>query len=88
MLDATGDEAYLARLEGPLCAVVGFAPDIAFYMSGADPYRGDHLVLSRCLRVGIPVVVTLAGGYATALEETVEIHCTTIRTAARLLREA
>jgi len=38
--------------------------------------------------VGIPVVVTLAGGYATALEETVEIHCTTIRTAARLLREA
>jgi len=104
LLDATGDEAYLARLEEPLCAVVGFAPAIAFYVSGADPYRGDrlgrlgltreglarrdHLVLSRCLRVGIPVVVTLAGGYATALEETVEIHCTTIRTAARLLREA
>lgn len=40
LLDATGDEAYLARLEGPLCAVVGFAPDIAFYVSGADPYRG------------------------------------------------
>ena len=104
MLDATGDEAYLARLEGPLCAVVGFAPDIAFYVSGADPYLGDrlgrlrltreglarrdHLVLSCCVRAGIPVVVTLAGGYATALEETVEIHCTTVRTAAQLFKEA
>jgi len=102
--DGTGDAAYLHRLEVPLRAAAAFAPDIAFYVSGADPYQGDrlgrlgltreglarrdHLVLSRCLRVGIPVVVTLAGGYATALEETVEIHCTTIRTAARLLREA
>jgi acetoin utilization deacetylase AcuC-like enzyme len=102
--DGTGDETYLARLEAPLRGASSFAPDIAFYVSGADPYRGDrlgrlgltreglarrdHLVLSRCLQAGIPVVVTLAGGYATALEETVEIHCTTIRTAARLLREA
>ncbi len=102
--DGTGDEAYLERLGGPLCAVAAFAPDIVFYVSGADPYRGDrlgrlglsreglarrdHLVLSRCLRAGIPVVVTLAGGYAAALDETVEIHCATVRTAAQLFREA
>ncbi|MBI3080007.1 MAG: histone deacetylase [candidate division NC10 bacterium] len=102
--DGTGDEAYLARLEAPLRAVAAFAPDIAFYVSGADPYRGDrlgrlglsreglarrdHLVLSRCLRAGIPVVVTLAGGYAATLDETVEIHCATVRTAAQLFREA
>ena len=102
--DGTGDEAYLARLEGPLRAVVAFAPDIAFYVSGADPYRGDrlgrlgltreglarrdHLVLSRCLQARLPVVVTLAGGYAANLAETVEIHCATVRTAARLFREA
>lgn len=102
--DGTGDEAYLERLGGPLRAVAAFAPDIAFYVSGADPYRGDrlgrlglsreglahrdHLVLSRCLRAGIPVVVTLAGGYAAALDETVEIHCATVRTAVRPFREA
>ena len=102
--DGTGDEAYLARLEGPLHAVAAFAPDIAFYVSGADPYRGDRmgrlgltreglarrdrLVLSRCLRAGLPVVVTLAGGYAADLDETVEIHYATVRTAARLFREA
>lgn len=102
--DGTGDEAYLERLKGPLRAAAGFAPDIAFYVSGADPYRGDRLgrlgltreglarrdelVLSRCVRAGIPVVVTLAGGYAAILDDTVEIHCTTVRTAARLFREA
>ncbi|MCI0370450.1 MAG: histone deacetylase [candidate division NC10 bacterium] len=101
--DGTGDEAYLARLEAPLRAAVAFGPNIAFYVSGADPYRGDRLgrlgltreslarrdclVLSRCVRAGIPVVVTLAGGYAAALEETVEIHCATVRAAARLFRE-
>jgi acetoin utilization deacetylase AcuC-like enzyme len=100
--DGTGDEDYLARLEEPLRAAIAFAPDIAFYVSGADPYLGDRLgrlgltqgglarrddlVLSRCVLAGIPAVVTLAGGYAATLDETVEIHCTTVRTAARLFR--
>lgn len=102
--DGTGDEAYLARLEPPLRGAIAFAPDIAFYVSGADPYQGDRLgrlgltregltrrddlVLSCCVRAGIPVVVTLAGGYAATLDETVEIHCATVRTAARVFREA
>lgn len=101
--DGTSDEAYLARLEAPLRAAIAFAPDIAFYVSGADPYRGDrlgrlglsrdglarrdHLVISGSVRAGIPVVVTLAGGYAATLAETVEIHCTTVRTGARLFRD-
>lgn len=100
--DGTADEAYLARLDAPLRAATAFAPDIAFYVSGADPYRGDrlgrlglsrdgltrrdHLVISGCVQAGIPVVVTLAGGYAATLDDTVEIHCATVRTAARLFR--
>ncbi|HEV8662972.1 MAG TPA: histone deacetylase [Candidatus Methylomirabilis sp.] len=101
--DGTSDEAYLERLDGPLRAAAAFAPDLAFYVSGADPYRGDrlgrlglsrdglarrdHLVTSGCVRAGIPVVVTLAGGYAATLDETVEIHCTTVRTGARLFKD-
>ncbi|HEU5395404.1 MAG TPA: histone deacetylase [Candidatus Methylomirabilis sp.] len=101
--DGTSDEAYLERLDGPLRAAVAFAPDIAFYVSGADPYRGDrlgrlglsrdglarrdHLVISGCVRAGKPVAVTLAGGYAATLAETVQIHCTTVRTAAQHIRE-
>jgi acetoin utilization deacetylase AcuC-like enzyme len=74
-------------------------PDLAFYLAGADPYREDQLgglSLSReGLRrrdelifrltgmAGVPVAVTLAGGYARRFEDTVEIHCETVRAAHR-----
>jgi len=42
--DDTGDEAYLAALDGALERVVGdFRPDLAIYLAGADPYEGDRL---------------------------------------------
>jgi acetoin utilization deacetylase AcuC-like enzyme len=82
----------------------GHAPQLVMYLAGADPYRQDQLgglrlsmeglrerdriVLGGCRRRGIPVVVTLAGGYAARLEDTVEIHANTVREAARVARQS
>ncbi len=75
-------------------------PDLVYYLAGADPYRQDQLgglalsldglkrrdgfVLETVTREGIPVGVTLAGGYARDPDDTVEIHCNTVRAAAAL----
>jgi acetoin utilization deacetylase AcuC-like enzyme len=94
----TGDEAYLRALEGALdAALMWAAPDIAFYVAGADPWEGDRLgrlaltktglrardelVLTRLGSAGVPVVVTLAGGYAPDVADTVDIHAATIAAA-------
>jgi acetoin utilization deacetylase AcuC-like enzyme len=75
-------------------------PDFVFYLAGADPYEGDRLgrlkltieglrirdevVLSRCQQRGLPVAVTMSGGYATDVDAIVTIHANTIRTAAQI----
>lgn len=72
-------------------------PEIVFYLAGADPYESDQLgglgltreglrrrdeVVFDCLRAGgVPVAATLAGGYAVYPDDTVEIHCNTVRAA-------
>jgi acetoin utilization deacetylase AcuC-like enzyme len=74
-----------------------FLPDMIFYVGGADPFCEDQLgglsltknglierdrkVFEEARRVGIPVVTTLAGGYARRVEDTVRIHVNTIVTA-------
>lgn len=81
-----------------------FRPDIVLYVAGADPFEKDQLgsllltkeglrerdriVLEGARRLGIPVLVVLAGGYAADVEDTVEIHLNTIREAARAQRRA
>ncbi|TVR52190.1 MAG: histone deacetylase, partial [Gemmatimonadales bacterium] len=45
----------------------------------------DRLTLEMARRAGIPVAVTLAGGYALRQDDTVEIHCGTAREAARFV---
>lgn len=71
-----------------------FQPDLIFYIAGADPYREDQLgglaltieglrrrdalVFEYCRRHRVPVAVTLAGGYARRVEDTVRIHVNTI----------
>ena len=101
--DGTGDEDYLAKLEKHLIqAFHDFAPDLLFYVGGADPYREDQLgglaltidglkrrdllVYEHARRHGVPVAVTLAGGYARRLEDTVRIHINTILAAAEIAR--
>ncbi|MEJ7713881.1 MAG: hypothetical protein WKF84_29550 [Pyrinomonadaceae bacterium] len=93
--DGTGDEEYLQTLSEHLFAVFAHQPDILFYLAGADPYvndklgrlaltmqglrRRDELVLSQCRQQSIPIVTVLSGGYAADINDTVEIHCNTIR---------
>jgi acetoin utilization deacetylase AcuC-like enzyme len=92
--DAATDTLYLTALEGALPAVLASRPQVAFYLAGADPYeddqlggllltieglrRRDRLVFEACRDAHVPVVVTLAGGYARDLADTVRIHLGTI----------
>jgi acetoin utilization deacetylase AcuC-like enzyme len=76
--------------------------DLAIYLAGADPYHGDrlgrlalsmeglrrrdHWVLETCREQRLPVAVTMAGGYARAVEDIVAIHLQTVRVAADVVR--
>jgi acetoin utilization deacetylase AcuC-like enzyme len=71
-----------------------FSPEILFYVAGADPYREDQLgglaltmeglrlrddlVFDFARRHSVPAVITLAGGYARDVGDTVKIHVGTI----------
>jgi acetoin utilization deacetylase AcuC-like enzyme len=75
-------------------------PELVWYQAGVDPYRGDklgrlalsmdglrrrdHYVIATCRAAGIPLVITLGGGYAPHIQDIVEALCNTIRTACRL----
>jgi acetoin utilization deacetylase AcuC-like enzyme len=74
-------------------------PDFVFYLAGADPYEGDRLgrlrmtiaglrqrdeiVFEECRRRGLPVAVSMSGGYATDVAAIITIHANTICTANR-----
>ena len=74
-------------------------PDFAFYLAGADPYEGDRIgrlkltldglrardemVLRACAEAGLPVAITMSGGYANDINAIITIHANTIRTASR-----
>jgi len=76
-----------------------FAPELVVYQSGVDPWHGDRLgtlaltaegllhrdraVFSRCDAEGVPVVVTMGGGYAPAVEDIVALHTQTVLEALR-----
>lgn len=94
----TGDRGYLAALKDTVPLILRrAAPDLAFYVSGADPFVGDRLgrlalskqglaqrdrfVLDHCRERGIPVVVVMAGGYAEQIADVAEIHAATVRIA-------
>ncbi len=75
--------------------------DLAIFLAGADPFEDDKLgrlcvtkeglaerdrmVLQGCRERGVPVAVTMAGGYAKRIEDTVDIHFQTIDRAASML---
>ncbi len=74
-------------------------PDIVLYLAGADPHEGDKLgrlkltfdglarrdamVLDACREIGVPVCITIAGGYGANIDDTVQVHLNTVRIAAR-----
>jgi acetoin utilization deacetylase AcuC-like enzyme len=95
LADGTGDEEYLELLDKALAeAFRRFAPEMIFYIGGADPYREDQLgglwlsmrglqerdtlVFAEARLRGLPVAVAFAGGYARKTEDTVRIHANTI----------
>ena len=93
--DGTGDIEYLRTLRDALRTVFAWSPDIIFYLAGADPYVDDKLgrlslsleglrkrdyhVLSECYEREIPIATVMSGGYGKDINDTVEIHCNTIR---------
>ena len=76
-------------------------PDFVFYLAGADPFEGDRLgrlkltvdglrtrdemVFGTCSKRGLPVAVSMSGGYANDVDAIVTIHANTIRAAIRCL---
>jgi acetoin utilization deacetylase AcuC-like enzyme len=74
-------------------------PELAIYLAGADPFEGDSLgrlrlskagllardrmVFEACYAAGLPIAVTMAGGYGCRIEDTVDIHEQTVWLAAQ-----
>ena len=77
-------------------------PDLVVYLAGADPHKGDALgrlslsfaglarrdalVIESCRDVGLPIALTIAGGYGRQPDDTVRIHVETARIAAAAAR--
>lgn len=98
--EGTGDDDYLAAIEPVLERVVEFKPEIVFYQAGVDVLASDTLgklkprakgVRRRDERAilgmkgaGVPLVITIGGGYSKPIEPTAQAHAATFRTAADL----
>jgi acetoin utilization deacetylase AcuC-like enzyme len=75
-------------------------PDFLFYISGVDILESDRLgklnisregckrrdefVFELALRNGLPIVVSMGGGYSPRISDIVEAHCNTFRLAEKL----
>ncbi|WP_461113615.1 histone deacetylase family protein [Spirosoma jeollabukense] len=75
-------------------------PDFLFYVSGVDILASDRLgklsisregcrqrdvfVFEQAIKNGLPIAVSMGGGYSPRLTDIVEAHCNTFRTAADL----
>jgi acetoin utilization deacetylase AcuC-like enzyme len=89
--------------DGCEALIAGFRPQLVLYVAGADPYfedqlgglnltleglrERDRLVLELALEHRAAVAVTLAGGYALNLADTVTIHSNTARAARDVLQD-
>ena len=75
----------------------GGAPGLIFFLAGADPHEADRLgrlkltaaglaerdrrVFASALQCGVPVAVSMAGGYGRVIEDTVALQLNTLRLA-------
>jgi acetoin utilization deacetylase AcuC-like enzyme len=78
-------------------AIAASRPDALIYLAGADPFEGDRLghlklskvglrerdrrVLDTCRRLGLPLSISMAGGYAPDIDDIVDIHASTVESA-------
>lgn len=95
--DGAGDAGYLEVLEGALDSALAFEPDFVLYQAGVDVLAADRLgrlalspegvferdsrALTRFRRAGLPVALTLGGGYAEPIELSIQAHVGTYRAA-------
>lgn len=79
------------------------APDFLFYVSGVDILESDKLgklslsiqgckardefVFKTASEAGLPIVVTMGGGYSPRIADIVEAHCNTFRVAELMYRD-
>jgi len=95
---ATDDVYLPALEQGVWEALHRARADLAIYLAGADPFEGDRLgrlkvskgglarrdevVLSACSQQHLAVAVTMAGGYAHEVNDTVDVYFQAVHTAA------
>ena len=92
--DGCSDQPYLEALEKALQTLEGrVAPDLIFYLAGADPHEGDRLgrlklsfeglqtrdqmVLRWARDRRIPLAMAMAGGYGHEIASTVQVQINT-----------
>lgn len=96
---ATDDEYLAALEPGVRQAIERARADLAIYLAGSDPFHDDRfgklgltkaglaardeIVFGLCRAAGLPVAVTMAGGYARTITDAVDIHFATVETALR-----
>ncbi len=99
---ADDEEFLSALQAGLEAALDAAETQLVIYLAGADPFeddrlgrlavtkkglaRRDCLVLGACRDRSIPVALTMAGGYARRVDDTVDVHFQSIRRAADVLK--
>ena len=97
LAEGVGDEEYLRQVEEVLPRVFGFEPEFVFYQAGVDVLatdtlgklklspegvkRRDEMVIAATKNAGVPMVITIGGGYSKPIEATAKAHAETFRTA-------
>jgi acetoin utilization deacetylase AcuC-like enzyme len=100
LMDGSEDDTYLNVLEPALDRVWAFRPDLVIFQSGVDGLNTDtlgrlalthaglaardRLVAEGARFRGIPLVITLGGGYSRPIEPTVAAHAQTFQIAAEV----
>ena len=93
--DGIGDGEYLEKLKEALPVLLDQRPDFVFYLSGVDVLESDklgklslskagckerdELVFQFCKRNGLPVQVSMGGGYSPNIRDIVDAHCNTFK---------
>ena len=93
--DEVGDEAFLNKLKATLPILLKHRPDFVFYLSGVDVLESDklgklalskracrerdELVFQFCRQNGLPVQVSMGGGYSPDIRDIVDAHCNTFK---------
>jgi acetoin utilization deacetylase AcuC-like enzyme len=83
--------------KGLIQALNNFEAELVIYLAGADPYKDDRfgrlglsksgllerdrMVFRYCHKAELPVAVTMAGGYANNIKDSVDIHFQTVKQA-------